>query len=44
MPRCKLQKQRDADVVLSDEEGDIPVCDLVVRGHFSTDENPSRHT
>jgi len=30
--------ERGADVVLTDKEGDVPVCELVIRGHYSADE------
>ena len=33
-----LAEQQSADVVLTDEEGDVPVCKMVVRGDYSTDE------
>ena len=33
-----LGDQRDADVVLTEKEGDVPVCELVVRGHYTADE------
>jgi len=33
-----IGEERTADVVLTDEEGDAPVCKLVTRGHYSGDE------
>jgi len=34
----ELADDRVADVVMTDAEGDVPVCKLVVRGHYSIDE------
>ena len=34
----ELADGREADVVLTDDEDEVPVCKLVVRGHYSTDE------
>jgi preprotein translocase subunit SecA len=34
----ELADERDADVLLTDAEGDEPVCKLVIRGHYSIDE------
>jgi preprotein translocase subunit SecA len=34
----ELAEAREADVVLTDAEGDVPVCKLAIRGHYSTDE------
>ncbi len=34
----ELADDREADVVMTDAEGDVPVCKLVVRGHYSIDE------
>ncbi len=34
----ELAEDREADVVLTDAEGDVPVCKLVIRGHYSIDE------
>ena len=28
----------DADVVLTEKDGDVPVCELVIRGHYTADE------
>jgi preprotein translocase subunit SecA len=33
-----LAESRTADVVLTNAEGDVPVCQLIIRGHYSTDE------
>ena len=34
----ELAEAREADVVLTDAEGDVPVCKLAIRGHYSIDE------
>ncbi|MDA0679089.1 MAG: preprotein translocase subunit SecA [Proteobacteria bacterium] len=34
----KIGVERGADVVLTERDGDVPVCELVVRGHYSADE------
>jgi len=34
----ELAEARGADVVPTDAEGDVPVCKLVIRGHYSIDE------
>jgi len=33
-----LAESRGADVVLTDAEGDVPVCKLAIRGHYTIDE------
>lgn len=33
-----IGEERGCDVVLTEKEGDAPVCELVVRGHYSGDE------
>lgn len=33
-----LASDRGADVVMTDKEGAVPVCKIVVRGHYSSDE------
>ena len=33
-----IGEARGADVVRTDREGELPVCELVVRGHYTTDE------
>jgi len=34
----EIAEERSADVVLTDQEGDVPVCRLAIRGHYSVDE------
>ena len=34
----EIAAERDGDVVLTDKEGDIPVCRIVIRGHYTGDE------
>jgi preprotein translocase subunit SecA len=34
----ELAEARGADVVMTDAEGDVPVCKLAIRGHYSIDE------
>lgn len=33
-----IGSERGADVVLTEKEGEVPVCELVIRGHYSADE------
>ena len=34
----EIASAREADVVMTQQEGDIPVCKLAVRGHYTVDE------
>jgi preprotein translocase subunit SecA len=34
----EIAAQRDADLVRTDREGDVPVCQIAIRGHYSRDE------